>query len=301
MDDTRFEIIAKNLAVSLTRRRSLRLLAGAVLGGLVTPLGFPKSEVGDAAKRERPKSERKRQRKRTLYPELRTLAAYDLGFDQVDIAGEQVHVLRFSNTVWNAGEGRLELKGQPNPKVDGARNIYQIFYDAPIGGTRTKRKVVASDILYHPSHEHYHFENFASYLLLKQDASGTYQKTTKKGTKTSFCIYDYITVEGTNPAQYIGCGFELTGLTPGWGDTYHASLPDQWIVLGTQPLGDGEYAIQSTADPKGLIDEGGRNRERNNTAVTYFTVQGGQISNVRSDSPWPQTAKAKRETLSRAR
>ena len=41
-------------------------------------------------------------------------------------------------------------------------------------------------------------------------------------------------------------------------------------------------SIESTADPRGLIDEGGGNRERNNTAVTYFTVSGGQIGNVRN-------------------
>jgi hypothetical protein len=222
---------------------------------------------------------------RTLYPELQTRAAFDLRFDQVIIDDVPQYVLRFSNAIWNAGEGRLELEGDPHPQADGAKKIYQNLYDAPIGGTRTQRLVVTSDIIYHPSHEHYHFQDFASYLLLKQDASGGYQPTTKKGTKTSFCIYDFVRLEGTNPAQYTGCGFELTGLTPGWGDVYYWDLPDQWIVLGVQPLADGEYAIESTADPRGLIDEGGGNRERNNTAVTYFTVSGGQISNVRSDAP----------------
>jgi hypothetical protein len=57
-------------------------------------------------------------------------------------------------------------------------------------------------------------------------------------------------------------------------------------VLGEQPLADGEYAVQSTADPKGLLNEGERKidpaRKTNNTAVTYFTVSAGQISNVRT-------------------
>ena len=43
--------------------------------------------------------------------------------------------------------------------------------------------------------------------------------------------------------------------------------------------------MQSTADPRSLIDEGGHAidpaRETNNTAVTYFTVSADQITIVR--------------------
>jgi hypothetical protein len=220
-----------------------------------------------------------------LFPELRTRAAFDLSFDQKIIDGEQVYLLRFSNTIWNAGEGRLELESEPLPHEEGkAKKIYQNLYDAPIGGTLVRHKQVASDIIYHPEHQHFHFANFASYLLLARDATGVYQETTKKGTKTSFCIYDYQHFEGPYPKQYTSatCGLEVQGLTPGWGDTYHAVLADQWIVVGPRPLGDGEYAVQSTANPKRVIDEGGKEREGNNTAVTYFTVSGGLISNVRN-------------------
>jgi hypothetical protein len=42
----------------------------------------------------------------------------------------------------------------------------------------------------------------------------------------------------------------------------------------------------STADPSDLLDEGGHAidpaRETNNTTITYFTVSGGQIGNVRN-------------------
>ena len=47
----------------------------------------------------------------SLYPDLRTQPATDLSFDLRD----GTYVLRFSNTVWNAGEGRLELEGDPHP------------------------------------------------------------------------------------------------------------------------------------------------------------------------------------------
>jgi hypothetical protein len=194
-------------------------------------------------------------------------------------------VLRFSNTVWNAGEGRLEIQGNPKPKKNIAKQIYQNLYDDPVGGNRTSHKQVATDTIYHPGHQHFHFANFASYILLER-VSGQYVESTKKGAKTSFCIMDTTRVSGSYPSQYTSCGRELQGLSVGWGDTYSASLPDQWIVLGSQALADGEYAIQSTADPKDLLDEGGRvidsARESNNTAITYFTVSNGQIGNVRN-------------------
>lgn len=217
----------------------------------------------------------------SLYPELRSLPPTDLHFDQLD---DGTHLLRFSNTVWNAGEGRLELEGEPHPRRNVAKRIYQNLYDAPAGGNLTSHKQVASDVIYHASHEHFHFADFASYLLLKQNSAGDYQATTKRGSKTSFCIMDTARVQGNHSNQYQLCGRELQGLSVGWGDTYDSSLPDQWVVLGAQLLSDGAYGLQSTADPKGVLDEGGKERETNNTAATYFRVVDGAIQNVR-DTP----------------
>ena len=131
-----------------------------------------------------------------LYPDLKTTPPSGLYFDRVTMGdGLSHYVVRFSNVVWNAGEGRLELQGDPNPS--GSNKIYQNFYDARTGGTRVLQRQVSSDIIYHPSHYHYHFEAFASYLLLQRDASGVYQPTTKKGTKTSFCVLDVTRTSST--------------------------------------------------------------------------------------------------------
>jgi hypothetical protein len=218
-----------------------------------------------------------------LYPDLRTRPPADLRFDRL---ADGTHVLRFANTVWNAGEGRLEIQGNPKPPRKKDRNVvrqvYQNLYDAPVSGALVGHKQVASDAVYHPNHQHFHFADFASYLLLQRDAGGAYQPTAKKGTKTSFCIMDTDHVQGTYPDQYWLCGGELQGLTPGWGDTYDASLADQWVVLGSQRLADGEYAVQSTADPRGLLNEGGGEREANNASVRYFAVSNGAVANVRN-------------------
>ncbi|MFY9588989.1 MAG: hypothetical protein WAT66_16220, partial [Actinomycetota bacterium] len=47
-----------------------------------------------------------------LYPNLKTLAPRDLRFDKADVDASEAtvthNVLRFSNTTWNSGPGKLE-------------------------------------------------------------------------------------------------------------------------------------------------------------------------------------------------
>ena len=124
-----------------------------------------------------------------LYPDLQTLPPSELQFGTEVFADGQVHyILRLTNTVWNAGPGRLEVEEQD-------RVIYQNVYDAPQRGHRVQRLPVGVDIIFHPEHSHYHLENFASYLLLQRDTNGAYQATTNEGTKTSFYIADFSPVE----------------------------------------------------------------------------------------------------------
>ena len=205
-----------------------------------------------------------------LYPDLRTLRPTNLYFDRVVYAdGSTHHVLRFANTVWNAGSGRLTLEGQKRSK------IYQRVFDAPKGGALVQRIYIGNDSVYHEGHAHYHLANFASYLLLQKDASGVYQATTKKGTKTSFCIMDTSRLSGSYSAQFTSCGQTYQGMTVGWGDTYGANLIDQWIDLGSSRLADGTYAVRSTADPLNKIAE---SNDGNNRGSTCFTVRSGAIT-----------------------
>ena len=175
--------------------------------------------------------------------------------------------------------------------------IYQNVYDAPRGGRQVQRVYVGSDIIFHPEHNHYHLENFASYLLLQRDANGVYQAMTNEGTKTSFCVADFSRAEGSYKPQYPypdACDKKLQGMTVGWADPYPWWYAEQWIDLGLSPLSDGtytvessfsplaegEYAVQSTADPENKLVE---SNEDNNVAWTYFTVSGGAIMNVRTE------------------
>lgn len=212
-----------------------------------------------------------------LYPDLVTLQPDNLSFDVVTLADGRAHnVIRFDNGVANTGPGRLELEGKKRSK------IYQRVYDAPQGGTLVQNTFLGNDGVFHRGHNHYHIENFASYVLLRRDpGTGAYGEISR-GTKTSFCIIDVRRVSGSDSAQYTGCGRTLQGLTVGWSDIHGAYLADQWIDLGVAAggpaLADGEYKVQSTANP-GI---GGSPRiietnYANNTNERSFSVVAGRI------------------------
>ncbi|CAA9586269.1 MAG: hypothetical protein AVDCRST_MAG88-3986 [uncultured Thermomicrobiales bacterium] len=211
------------------------------------------------------------------HPDLRTLRPSELFFDALD---DGTRVLRFSNTVWNPGPGRLEMEGDPSPQ-QGGKAIYQNVYDNR--GNRVDREQVNSDFVYHPTHEHFHFADFANYRLLRQDRRGGYRPAAQQqqfGEKTGFCIMDSRPVASPAQPTYSVCDGAVQGLSVGWGDVYDYTLDDQWVEL-RRGLKDGEYALVSTADPNNKLDEGGGEYEENNTATAYFTVRGGLVADVR--------------------
>jgi hypothetical protein len=211
----------------------------------------------------------------TLYPDLKTRPPRDLSFAQREDVG---WVLHFTNTVANVGQGPLELQGDPNTGEGDAHPIFQNFYNAD--GKLTESKQVATDTIFHPEHNHYHFTDFGASVLLERKAGSTrYRATSMTGAKTSFCIEDVVEdlVGGGSEQTYTECGTDLQGLTPGWSDIYASGLWGQWIVIGDEPLPDGKYGLKSTVDPDNLLDEGTRKREKNNGAITYFTVTNGVI------------------------
>src|SRR5262245_3739566 len=83
----------------------------------------------------------------SLYPDLRTQLPRQLAFAQTTINGVNTWVLRFSNTVANLGEGRLELQGDTAPQSGPGvpKPIYQNLYDAHRGGNLTSHLQVTDD------------------------------------------------------------------------------------------------------------------------------------------------------------
>ena len=211
----------------------------------------------------------------------------ELRFGTAVIDGSTDIVLRFTNAVWNAGQGPLELAGNIGSNGSVTQDVYDhagAVASFPVGDNFT----------FHPSHNHWHFDDFADYQLWTKAsydawiASGRSNGQAQRvGSKTTFCLMDTSRVESLPgaPSQsvYSACGRELQGISVGWGDSYRYSLPDQWIDLGNGELPDGSYVLRSVADPKNRLYESAgrsdaaRESEVANEAITAFTVQRGRL------------------------
>lgn len=223
-----------------------------------------------------------------LYPDLRTLPPEDLSFAQTSFEERTPHLLRFSITIWNAGQGPLELRAVSETVTE----VFQRIYDDR--GVHTQR--TAGSFEFHQGHSHWHFEDFALYELWEEAgydawlASGrTEGEPGWQSSKISFCIMDIERVEdlpGSPPSRVYSaqCGDEIQGISVGWGDVYHYYLDGQGIDLGEDPLPDGRYVLRAIADPLNLIHESedGADPEREsreaNEGTVRFSVADGQIA-----------------------
>jgi hypothetical protein len=224
----------------------------------------------------------------SLYPDLRTLPPAELRFETlVQADGSRHELLRFSNTVWNAGQGPMELRGS----VTSNGTVTQSVYD-DAGGVATFP--VGENFTFHVAHNHWHFDDFAEYQLWTKAsydawvASGrSVGQAQRVGSKSTFCLMDTSRVQSLpgspNSPVYAACGLELQGISVGWGDTYRYYLADQWIDLGSSRLADGAYVLRTVADPKNrLYESPGRAdtaREGGvaNEGITTFLVQRGRL------------------------
>lgn len=216
-------------------------------------------------------------------PDLQTLKPSDLA---VDTSGGG-RVVRFSNTVVNLGDGRLELRPVNPPttlfglfQTQGTTRAYQVIYTHNASGSWTKaREQQVGTFQFHASHNHWHFEKFARYELYNSAADGSRGTSLNRlAEKTTFCIIDTDHVNSTlthsGTRTYTGCGRNsTTGLTVGWGDKYGANLDGQSIDIRGLP--DGDYWLMSTADYGGKILE---TNEANNSAEVKFRLTGNSVT-----------------------
>lgn len=217
-----------------------------------------------------------------LYPDLLTIPPTDLQFAEETINGQQKTVLRFTNTVWNAGYGPLEMYGTTTQ--EGQTQVQQRIYHED--GNQTES--TAGNFVWHPAHNHWHFEKFAKYELwsrndyeswLASDRTSTAAPLT--GYKTTFCIRETQMIRNypDTPQSPIHteCGDKVQGLSVGWGDSYRYDIPEQWIEVGDAPLPDGQYVLRSVVDPDNVLKESPDNdpyyeSSQDNEAVTNFEV-----------------------------
>ena len=233
-----------------------------------------------------------------MYPDLRTLPPSDLRFDTVSIDGVMQPVLRFSNTAWNAGQGPLDLIAKNDRQTKKSQVYQRIYSNTTASGPYDQRRV--GDFVFHPAHDHFHFEDFAEYQLWNaaawdawvaagRDNSTENTRVRGQGTKTTFCIMDTSRVNASLPgspasAAYSTCDRTHQGMSVGWGDTYGYYLADQWVVLNSAVLPDGDYVLRSIADPLNRLYESVNRAAPDaesrtaNEAIVRFRVVSGAIS-----------------------
>jgi hypothetical protein len=245
-----------------------------------------------------------------LYPNMRTLPPRELRFDRTDVSadshGDLHNVLRFSNTVYNTGEGPVEIRATINPNLSPPSGpAYQRIYDDQ--GGHVDIPLSGSTLYYHPVHVHYHFDHWGGYELWTKAAydawvaSGeTVGRPDLVGQKTTSCVEDeeFVTsiLSAVWPSAYppAACMPDKSnviaqGLSSGWGDTYDYYRFEQWIDLGQGTLADGTYVLRSVSDPQNIVYESpskaddSREGSDNNSSITTFVISGGKI--VDGDAP----------------
>ena len=199
--------------------------------------------------------------------------------------------LRVSNTVANRGHGPLEITGDgspcPLPGDTAGRNTVQRLYEDSSNPADSGYFVRAHDdggydeqtagcSRFHPSHNHWHFDNFARYTLIDEDTG----EVAGGSRKVSFCVIDtgnpypglagspgeandpdgngpYYPQdpEGKDPSSPTCSETSVDGLSIGWEDTYGASLPGQGIIVSE--LHKGRYCLVLETDPPTETSDGG--------------------------------------------
>jgi len=173
---------------------------------------------------------------------------------RLDSSEQPGHVLlRLSTAIPNQGAGPIELIGGESHD-DGTQDVYQrIYYD-----DGSYEDVLAGVFVFHPEHNHIHFEGYAEYRLREVTKGGGVGDVVGTGNKVSFCLIDVLTYNRRLPGyprfpQYLTCGDNKQGISVGWSDVYDKSLPDQWIDVTSVP--DGVYWLEVEVDPDNRLIE----------------------------------------------
>ena len=178
-------------------------------------------------------------------------------------------LLRLSSAVQSMGQGPMELSGGPvNP--DGTQQVYQRVFSSD----GSSKLYLCGNFIYHPQHNHVHFEDFTNYNLRQRTPPIEGASEEGEGAavavgaseKVSFCLLDSVQFSTSLPgaaltAQYVTCTNTRQGISIGWADLYDKSLFGQWIDITDAP--SGKYWLEVIVDPDNHIAE---SNERNNMA-----------------------------------
>ena len=204
-------------------------------------------------------------------PDLASLPAWGIG-----LTGRYGNRLAFSATEWNGGTSPLVVDGFRRPGKD-IMNAYEYFYDSdgnqlgyqPVGTMKWDPR---------PTHQHWHFEDFARYRLLNAN-----KVSIQRSHKEAWCLANTDAVDYTIPEANwrpdstdlaTACGgHEALAvrevLDSGSGDTYDQYRAGQAFDLHKIP--NGIYYISVEVNPNGNLVE---SDTTNNVALRKIKLGG---------------------------
>lgn len=216
---------------------------------------------------------------RAQLPNLVPLAPFAVRLGEPDPGTGSV-ALRFSVAVANRSDYAFDLLGTPTASTSRSDAHQCVAWAAP--RACTERAPIGS-FVWHPEHQHHHFEDFAEYELRSLTATGRPDMSPKGlvagGQKISFCLIDYEPDErDRDPAYdqgwplYLSCaaGAGQQGISPGWRDVYSWYLEGQQIVV--DDVAPGTYALVVHMDPDRRILE---SNDADNTTATRLRLLPG--------------------------
>jgi hypothetical protein len=244
-----------------------------------------------------------------LRPNLRPMP-----IDQSDIQirynpAKRVRRLRFTTDILNRGKGPFELGPKDDKRCEGDTDGYlahqRVFfdlndneqYDVATEHTSPRQKEVGC-FLYHPPHNHWHFQEFADYALYRVRDDGTLsRRAMDRADKVSFCMLDTSKVgweiagkpssgqygsggcESTNPARI---DHLVSGISVGWYDNYRQTLPGQ--SLDINGLDRGSYCLSIHIDPLNKLTE---TANGDNLRMTWIELESRESARVRPNKVCP--------------
>ncbi len=194
-------------------------------------------------------------------------------------------LLYFTTTIANEGDGPLIM----------------------VGGTQATQEIQRTDgtscthaggsIDFNAAHGHFHMQDFANYLLRKDDPFTG--EIVAQATKVSFCLLDDMQLPGfTAQAQLsVNCMSAVgpQGIDVGWADVYERLLPGQQIDLDADPASPvpaGDYFLVNVPNPDKVIWEKDYSPETSDGVVSVSVpgpLGSGASSGGRSHMHTPHT------------
>ena len=154
-------------------------------------------------------------------------------------AGPQFR-LGFDSAVENHGAGPLVIDGRRASRAEPAMRADQLVSRAD-GTTRRVKAIGLLRYVVEADHRHWHYLDFDRYELRRAGDARVVLRDRKSG----FCLGDRYRAGSVAAPVYVGrCGLNAPGLlhvregiTPGFGDDYHAHLEGQYLDVTGLPAG----------------------------------------------------------------